>query len=450
MPTWPDKDEALLNEYIQQLPPSTKRQAYRRVIHRFQTFVNDNSPLNQEALQAWLRARSVQTSVQTALVSAQWLDRFLDWLVARKAIAGNPFAELRRTFGCRLSAPIGRALLSSNPIEELEALRPPPRYGSHLGPAMREHVARMRTLGFRYAHEHRFLQFDRFLQQRPGAQNESLPILVREYAALAPSAHGKLLRIHLGRVLARSLSRTGSAIETPKLDRVLARERTRQRCRPYIYSTAEVLQLLEAALAFPSPCAPLRPVTLYTMVVLAYCAGLRVGEIVGLKFKDVDLNTGAIEVHDTKFFKSRRLPLSAGALSVLGNYLKARRADGFPETPEAPLFWNKRRPYSYMWTEGLLREVIRRAGLNTCTGRGGPRVHDLRHTFVVHRMTEWYRRGINPQNRLPYLATYLGHRDIHSTLVYLTITQELLQHASARLRSSQADVVKAIEGGAQC
>ena len=64
-------------------------------------------------------------------------------------------------------------------------------------------------------------------------------------------------------------------------------------------------------------------------------------------------------------------------------------------------------------------------------------------------MTEWYREGINPQNRLQYLSTYLGHRDIHSTLVYLTITQELLQHANARFRGAEASVVKAIQGGSQ-
>ena len=184
------------------------------------------------------------------------------------------------------------------------------------------------------------------------------------------------------------------------------------------------------------------------MLVLAYCAGLRVREIGGLRCGDVDFDTGTIEVHDTKFFKSRRLPLAASTLSVLKNYFKARLTAGFPETPEAPLFWNKRRPYSYVTTRDLLSAVIRRAGLNMHTGRGGPRVHDLRHTFVVHRMTEWYRQGVNPQSRLPYLAMYLGHRDIHSTLVYLTITQELLQHASARLRLSRADVVKAILGGA--
>jgi len=61
-------------------------------------------------------------------------------------------------------------------------------------------------------------------------------------------------------------------------------------------------------------------------------------------------------------------------------------------------------------------------------------------------MTEWYREGINPQGRLQYLATYLGHRDIHSTLIYLTITQDLLHHANARFRTAEASVLKAIQG----
>jgi integrase/recombinase XerD len=87
--------------------------------------------------------------------------------------------------------------------------------------------------------------------------------------------------------------------------------------------------------------------------------------------------------------------------------------------------------------------------LRTGRGRGGPRIHDIRHTFVVHRMTQWYREGINPQSRLQYLSTYLGHRDIYSTLIYLTITQELLQHANDRFRDAEGDVRKAIQGGSQ-
>jgi len=74
------------------------------------------------------------------------------------------------------------------------------------------------------------------------------------------------------------------------------------------------------------------------------------------------------------------------------------------------------------------------AGLKPAKGKAGPRIHDLRHTFVVHRMLEWYRQGVNPQKKLPYL----GHRDINSTLVYITVTQDLLHEASERFRAFAA------------
>lgn len=96
----------------------------------------------------------------------------------------------------------------------------------------------------------------------------------------------------------------------------------------------------------------------------------------------------------------------------------------------------------------MLTAVLRRAELKPKPGRVGPRIHDLRHAFVVNRMLAWYREGINPQPHLLYLATYLGHRDINSTLVYLTITQELLQRASERFRAHGAQVLRASsEGG---
>ena len=445
MPGWPDNDESLLDEYIRQLPPSNKRASYRGLIRQFQGFVGDRGEFNQRAVRAWLRAPN-ERCVQTTLVRAQWLDRYLDWLVKRGTIGHNPFAELRRKYRCRRTAPIARALLSHNPKHALDALRSPIRYGSHLGPAMRDHVQRMQTLGFRYGHESRFLRFDRFLQERPGARNETLITLIREYVALAPSASEKLLRISVGRLIARALERSGTPTVQPKWDRALVQEMYRKRNHPYIYTTRQVSLLLETALSYSSPYAPLRPLSLYTMFILAYCAGLRVGEIARLTLKDVDLVAGTIEVRNSKFFKARRLPLSSTAVSALAKYLKARQQAGISSDPATAVFWNQRRPYSLITTEQLLRDVIRRAGVNTKIGRGGPRVHDLRHTFVVHRMTAWYRQGINPQSRLPYLAAYLGHRDIHSTLVYLTITQELLQHASGLLKSAEPDVIKVIQG----
>ena len=309
---------------------------------------------------------------------------------------------------------------------------------------MREHVNRMRIRGLRYRHENRFLHFDRFLQRRPGADQEPLTTLIREYAACASSAAGKVQRIELGRVIAKELNRSGLAVAAPKRDRVLTQEMLRCRRRPHIYTTEEVRRLLDAALRDPSPRAPLRPLTLYTMLVLAYCAGLRLAEIVGLKLGDLDLNTDCIEVGDTKFFKSRRLPLSATAMTALRDYLKARAKAGAPTESDAPVFWHAKGGYGYVAAGANLHRLIRVVGLKRAGGRTGARVHDLRHAFVVHRMTKWYEQGINPQTRLPYLAAYLGHRNIHSTLVYLTITQELLQHANERFRASEAEVLQVI------
>jgi integrase len=397
-------------------------------------------------MRAWLTKGLKGTPSHLVIHYSRLVNRFLDWLAERGAIACNPIAELLQKFECPSTTAGLRAFAGPRPTEALAALRPLPRYGSHLGPLMREHVDRMRTLGFRYSHEDRFLRFDRFLQQRPGAAQETLSTLIREYVALASSAAGKLERLKLGRVLAKSLARNGSVTAAPARDRMLVQEAVRKRRRPYIYTPEEVQRLLDAARRYPSPKAPLRPQTLYTMLVLGYCAGLRMGEIVGLELRDINLDDATIEVRDTKFFKSRRLPLSSSALIALREYLEARRKAGAPADPDAPLFCHEKGGYSYVAAEHLLRLVMQRAGLKPKTGRVGPRVHDLRHTFVVHRMTAWYREGVNPQSRLPHLAAYLGHRNIHSTLIYLTITQELLQRANERFRRAQAGVLGVIRG----
>lgn len=151
----------------------------------------------------------------------------------------------------------------------------------------------------------------------------------------------------------------------------------------------------------------------------------------------------ALDIRDTKFFKSRRLPLSPTAMAALQRYLEARRQVGIPHAPDTLLFWHRKGGYAYITANQLLRRVLRFAGLKTGTGRAGPRIHDVRHTFVVHRLTEWYRKGIDPQAKLPYLWTYLGHRSLHSSLVYMTITQELLHHANDRFHAFAASALRA-------
>ena len=447
MPDWPNQDETLIKQFVNQLNLACNTAPYRSLLRQFQRFVTQRSrkpAFSELVLRAWLRGGLKSRPLSLVVQQGQLVNRFLDWLAARGSIAANPVAELRHKYECRSSAAVLRALTNDHPTKVLESLCPLPRYGSHLGQIMREHVNRMRTIGLRYRHERRFLHFDRFLQQRPDAVQEPLTTLIREYAADASSAAGKLQRIQLGRVIAKEMNRNGLAVVAPKRDRMVVQEMLRSRRRPHIYTIEEVRRLLETARNDAAPRAPLRSLTLYTMLVFAYCAGLRLAEIVGLKLGDVDLTADCIEVRDTKFFKSRRLPLSASAMAALRDYLRARSKAGAPTEADSPLFWHAKGGYGYVAAGAHLRRLIREAGLKKTTGRTGPRVHDVRHAFVVHRMMKWYEQGINPQTRLPYLAAYLGHRDIHSTLVYLTITQELLQHANERFRTSEAEVLRVI------
>lgn len=434
MKNWPDASFALLKRYVDQLDYRSplSRRPCASVLRRFQRFVMGYPPkqsLSRAVVTAWLRNEVQVSPLPMVIRRAQIVDTFLDWLVSTGHLAASPFAELRGTCRPRGTRSIVPALLSDDPETTLADLRPLPRFGSHLGPALRAHVDRMRTLGYQYD-EGRFLRFDRFVQTNLGAETRSLAALVKEYAAQGTSPSEQVRRLGVGRVLAQSLRRSDPSIVPAALDRLLVRE-AKRRCRaPHIFSSDELRRLFAGARAFSSPKAPLRPLTLYTMLVLAYCAGLRMGELVRLRVGDIRDEDESIDILKTKFFKSRRLPLQPGVIVLLRDYLKARERAGMPVQPEARLFG-----YAYVTAEHLLHLVMKQAGLKPASGRAGPRVHDLRHSFVVHRMLAWYREGVNPQSRLPYLATYLGHRDIHSTLVYLTITQELLREASDRFRT---------------
>lgn len=441
-------------DYVQQLrlgsPASSN--VYLRILNGFQRFLAEqvDGSLSQEIVRRWVNDRIRFWSLHTVAIRARLIDRFLDWMVQRGALVNNPFAQLRRRYGQRTTKPIVRALLNADFEAALEALRPVPRFGSFLGPVMREYVTLMQAMGYCYkTEETRLLLLDRFLQRRPDLSGQPLSVLIREWTNASCTPQHVFVCHLTGRVLSRALSRIDPTVgKIPWDNRIFQQAQHRYR-KPYIFSDQEFLRLLEAALRFPSPQLPLRPQTLHMMLVLAYCAGLRIGEIVRLNVGDFDGDDRTIEIRRTKFFKSRRLPLSDSVVAALLSYLEARRQAGAPTTPDAPLFWHRQAAgrYSRGTAESLLIRVLRHAKLKPASGRTGPHVHDCRHSFVVNRMLAWYRKGINPQSHLPYLATYLGHKDINSTLVYLTITQELLQQASERFRAQGAQILRGSTGG---
>jgi len=449
MNSWPDSDGAAVRRFVLQrrLPNGGTRRVYCRILDQFQYFVVQQSPAQptRQIIGRWLRDRSSVWPFRRLTHHACLVNRFLDWLVTEGTLASNPLSLLRQEYGQSDTAPVVRALLDADPDSALEALRPQPRFASFLGPQMRDHIALMQAIGHRYTKSTaNLLRFDRFLQSHPELAGQSIGNLVQRWTGDCPTAQRASECLSTGRSLAKALHRHDPSVAIPAVDSLVTRRMRQQYRRPYIFTEQEVRRLLDAALCLPSPQAPLRPLSAYTMLVLAYCAGLRVGEIARLTVGDIDVADQTIEIRESKFFKARRVPLTASVMAALHDYLDARRRTGAPTHASAGLFWHQHPAgqYAYSTIGALLTKVFRKAGLKPPMGAVGPRIHDLRHAFVANRMLSWYREGVNPQSHLPYLATYLGHKDINSTLVYLTITQELLQQASDRFHAFAAQALQ--------
>jgi integrase/recombinase XerD len=453
MNTLPGEDEDRVQRFITSLPlrSNSTRSAYRCHLRNFLLFVRTRTrtpmTLDQKTIVAWLKDRRQHCALHEVEQRAQLVDRFLDWMTKNGYIPSHPFQALRSHYGQR-TAPIARALLSVDATAALERLRPPPVFASVLGPLIRGYLELMRSLGYRYITTERSLRrFDRFLQSRADLVGKPLPVMIDAWRKAHTGVGHRLEAQRCGRILSKALRRLDASAAIVPLDRRLRRQAQGQQRRPYIYTEEEVAKLLTTARSFPSPRSPLRPHTAYLMLVLAYCAGLRLAEVAHLTMGDVDLEHGTIEIRETKFFKMRRLAMTTSVMTALQTYLEERRNAGAPTSAETGLFWNQKtnRGYAPSSVSDLLIKVLRLSGIKPGQGRIGPRVHDLRHAMVCNRTLSWYKQGINPQSRLVHLSTFLGHRDINSTLAYLTITPELLQLASERYRQHAVHVLKKTE-----
>ncbi len=202
---------------------------------------------------------------------------------------------------------------------------------------------------------------------------------------------------------------------------------------PYIYSREELQRLLEATSLCGHPCCKVRAYTFRVLILLLYGAGLRISEALALTLKDVSLSAALIQIRETKFFKSRLVPIGPDLVNVLTHYANQRKND-YPAQPDQPFFVARTGSALRPWAPDLIFGRLRRHAKveRHDGGRFQPRLHDLRHSFAVHRLISWYRQGADVQRLLPQLATYLGHVDVAATQRYLTMTPELLREASQR------------------
>lgn len=218
---------------------------------------------------------------------------------------------------------------------------------------------------------------------------------------------------------------------------------TRQ--QPFIFSQQQIADLVREATKLECK-RGLRSSTFSTMFGLLGVSGLRVSEAVALNRRDVDLQAGLLIIRDTKFGKTRLVPVSESTIVALRRYAKLRDR-ALPAKTSPAFFISERGRRVTDWATRYNFALVSRAvGLRKPAGGHrhghGPRLHDLRHSFAVRTMVDWYRSGVDVEREMPKLSAYLGHAHINDTYWYIEAVPELIQLATERLTNRR-------EGGRQ-
>jgi integrase/recombinase XerD len=309
------------------------------------------------------------------------------------------------------------------------------RFHGPLSDDLRNFLLFKRNLGYRYVRaEYTLLEFDRFLLKY-AAQHRRWQLDQAMVAWLASKPQRKAVSVSMDAAVLRQFCsylgrRPGrESIREPLWPQLP----TESVFVPYVLSERNIQQLLELSATLDRP--PFRAALYRALLLVLYCTGLRFGEALRLRLHDVDTRGGTLFVGMFKG-RARWVPFHRSLARELDKYLVARQAfTGTIARPGDRYFIGvNRETLPISSAQDTLRKLFHKAGLKPERGRVGPRPYDLRHTFAVHRLSRWYRQGVDLQARLPWLSAYMGHDDILGTETYLTATPELLELAGSRLR----------------
>jgi len=304
---------------------------------------------------------------------------------------------------------------------------------SCLAPQIETFIRLRRLSGVDYHSQARLLgYFDRFLVeqgiQQPRMTREVCDRYLNSLSALAPRTQGN--RFGVVRQLCQYVTRTDPPSYVPE---PLPSPSSRQAHRPYIFTHEQIGALLTAASRLPPP-GSLRPHTVGTLLGLLYTTGIRIGEACAVNIEHFLPDERKLYIAEGKFRKSRWIVLSVSTTDALRQYLDRRMGEGV-DAPDSPLLLNqRRRRVCPSAVRNTFMQLLEECGIRWIRGIG-PRIHDMRHTFAVHRLLAWYRDGEDINARLPALATYMGHVKISSTQVYLQPTAELLGEVDRRFHA---------------
>jgi integrase len=293
-----------------------------------------------------------------------------------------------------------------------------------------QYVAYRRNLGFKLAIEGgQILNFARYADsiRHRGPLTVDLALAWARLATDATRLY-QARRLEIVRGFARYLSVFESQTQIPG-NRLLGP--AHRRTQPHIYSAASINTLISAAEKL-APTKGLRPRTYATLIGLMAATGLRTSEALHLLREDVNFEDGLITIRDTKFHKSRLVPVDDTVGRALRTYAAARDAHFCPGQSSAFLLGENRRALSGRTVHWTFRRLCKACGLRPAEGGNEPRLYDLRHTFCTRRLLQWHEQGVDVEQALPALSTYVGHVKVTDTYWYLSAIPELLAVTGAK------------------
>jgi integrase len=303
---------------------------------------------------------------------------------------------------------------------------------SPLRQALADYLQIRRALGYKLERAEKLL--DQYLDYLEGLGAEQVTIENALGWVTLPaggSGHWWAFRMSVVRGFASHLHALDPIHEVPPADLCPGRV---HRVVPYLYSQEQINALMAASSSLSSP---LRQATYRTLIGLLSVTGMRVGEAIRLDNDDVDLRHRVLTVRNTKFGKSRELPLHHSTVGALRAYLRLRDRHQPERVSDAVLISPAGTRLLYCNVSHTFVQLVERAGVRPRSARCRPTLHGLRHSFAVRTLLGWYRSGLEVQPRLPLLSTYLGHVHPKDTYWYLSAAPELLQLAAGRLDRAQ-------------
>jgi integrase len=318
-------------------------------------------------------------------------------------------------------------------------------FGSGLAAALGNYLATRRALGRRFSVEEEILRrWDDFLQRHFSKCRQVRSEMFHRWAKTMPHLTANVRRNHLRVVRNFLLFHARSHPKTYLPDLATFPKPCPHRS-PRLVTPEELSRVLATASQLPASNAnPLRAQTIHLALVLLFCCGLRRGELLRLRLRHFDSTADVLRIEETKFHKSRWVPLHSSVARELRSYVDLRQRHRLPALPDSPLLYSQRRPapadvYSAVALTGNWQYLCLAAGVLDNRGRP-PRIHDLRHSFAVAALHRWYQQGVEVQTKLPHLATYMGHVCAVSTHHYLHLTPDLRNAASKRFHKFALDL----------